>query len=409
MRKSWIIAGVVVLVGGLAVAMWPRAADIGRTRFFADQTYNFEALRVLSEIAEAGGDYNEAMQAIAGIRAGDAQGWFNAWKAAGDRASALAARTNDPVSKGDADLRAHTYYRSAEFFLRPDDPRRQTVWTRNINSFELGLKALGVAHERFAVPYGQHHLSAIYYPGPAGAEKRPLLVAVGGFDSTMEELYLLIAGGALRRGYSVLTYEGPGQGSVLREQGLTFQPDWEKPNGAVLDAFLAAHARPARIVLIGVSLGGYLAPRAAAFDQRIDGVVSYDVFYDGYAAATAKFPSAVLGMMFGDPGLAWAIQNGEWVFGVDNPEGVTEALSHYRLASVAPRIGADVLILAGDDDQFVPSAQADAFAKSLVNARSVTTVKFDRASGAAEHCQMGAPSIWQGALFDWLAAKFPSA
>jgi hypothetical protein len=38
----------------------------------------------------------------------------------------------------------------------------------------------------------------------------------------------------------------------------------------------------------------------------------------------------------------------------------------------------------------------------------VTTVRFDRASGAAEHCQIGAPSVWQAALFDWLSQKYPS-
>ena len=62
------------------------------------------------------------------------------------------------------------------------------------------------------------------------AQRRPLIVVVGGYDGTMEELYLSVVAAALRHGYAVLTYEGPGQGSVIREQGLTFQFDWEKPN-----------------------------------------------------------------------------------------------------------------------------------------------------------------------------------
>jgi alpha-beta hydrolase superfamily lysophospholipase len=44
---------------------------------------------------------------------------------------------------------------------------------------------------------------------------------------------------------------------------LQFTPEWEKPTSAVLDAFLATHAQPEKIVLIGLSMGGYLAPRAA--------------------------------------------------------------------------------------------------------------------------------------------------
>jgi hypothetical protein len=232
-RKAWLVAGMLTLAV-LAAVVWLRPRDVGRPRAFRDQAYYFESLRVQNDIAGVGGDTNEAMQAVAGIKAGDAEGWYNSWKAAGDRVSEMAARTNDPISKGNAYLRAHTYYRSAEFFLNPKDPRRSGLWARNIDSFEAGLKALRVAHERFVVPYGPHHLNAIYYPGPAGSEHRPLLMVVGGYDSTMEELYFSAVAAALQRGYSVLTYEGPGQGSVLREQRLPMQPDWEKPNGAVL-------------------------------------------------------------------------------------------------------------------------------------------------------------------------------
>ena len=65
-----------------------------------------------------------------------------------------------------------------------------------------------------------------------------------------------------------LCCDGPGQGSALRDQGLTFIHQWEKPTAAVIDAFLAGHSRPSKIVIVGMSMGGYLAPRAAAFDER---------------------------------------------------------------------------------------------------------------------------------------------
>lgn len=423
MKKVWIgVAGVAVVAAAVGVALH-KPADMGRSRLFSDQAYHFEALRVLNDNAAAGADPNEALQVIGGIKAGDAQGWFDAWKAAGDRVSARAAQTNDPITKGNAYLRAHTYYRAAEFFLDPHDPQRAGVWASNIENFEQGLKTLGVQHERFAVPYGQHHLNAIYYPGAPGSEKKPLLMIVGGYDSTMEELYFAGVAAALQRGYSVLTYEGPGQGSVLREQGLTFQPDWEKPNGAVLDKFIALHGKPARIVLLGQSLGGYLAPRAAAFDKRIDGVVAFDAFYDGYAIATNKMPKWVQGLHArgydgvlralvalkskNDPGQKWAIENGEWVFGVSDPLAVGDAFKPYTLAPVVGQIRADVLIMQGADDHFVPQNQAGDFANGLVNARSVTKVRFDQESGGGEHCQIGVPSLWEATLFDWMSAKFP--
>jgi hypothetical protein len=178
-RASVAIIGVVVVLAA-AWVFWPKPQDRGRLQFFSDRTYNFEASRVLNDVAAAGGDTGEAAQAVAGVKSGDAQGWYSAWQAAGDRTSALALRTNDPLSKGNALLRAHTYYRTAEFFLSPHDPQRPVIWRKNIDAFYRGLDVLGVIHERMAIPYGDHHLNAVYYPGPAGAEARPLLVVVGG-------------------------------------------------------------------------------------------------------------------------------------------------------------------------------------------------------------------------------------
>ena len=423
MRKFSLAALAVVAVLVAAFFFWPAHQDRGNPRFFADQTYNFETIRALNDVAVAGGDSEETNQAIAGLKAGDAQGWYTAWNAEGDRVAAVANRTDEPISKGNALLRAHTYYREAEFFLAPHDAKRPAVWKKNVAAFYAGLDTLGVRYERITVPYGKYHLNAIYYPGPAGSETKPLLVVVGGYDSTMEELYFSLAAAAHQHGYSVLTYEGPGQGSVIREQGLAFTPQWEKPNGAVLDTFLATHAKPAKIVLLGESLGGYLAPRAAAFDSRIDGVVAYDVFFDGGAAAARNVPHfafwlrshgymGLLNFLSGlksDPGTEWAQQNGMWVFGVKNSFAVLDAFKAYNLAPVAPRITADVLMFAGTDDHFIPLAQLDAFRTSLTHARSVTSVVFDRASGGSEHCQLGAPSLWQASLFDWLSVKFGSA
>ena len=95
-RLGWIVLGLVVLVA-LALLLWPAAPDMGHPRFFADQTYNFEAIRVLSDNAPAGGDTNEAAQAIGAIKAGDSESWYAAWSSAGDRASARARARNRPL------------------------------------------------------------------------------------------------------------------------------------------------------------------------------------------------------------------------------------------------------------------------------------------------------------------------
>ena len=178
-----------------------------------------------------------------------------------------------------------------------------------------------------------------------------------------------------------------------------------------------------KVVLVGMSIGGFLAPRAAAFDERIDGVVAFDVFFDFGAISSRSVPAiafwferhgldvlvntAVKIKAAFSPGLKWALQNSMWVMGTRDLLDTAKAVRAYTLQGVAQHIKADVLIFAGEDDHFVPIEQVKQFATSLTQARSVTSVIYDRKSGGAEHCQLGAVTLWHAAFFDWLARKFP--
>ena len=424
LASRWIWLALAVLVVVAVAYIVARPVDRGQSRFFADQSYHFQTLRALTDIAADGADTAEVLETIKHIRSGDAQGWFSAWSDTGDRVSVRAEKTMDQIAKGRALLRAHNYYRTAEFFLPPEDPKRPVSSAKNIQSFYAGLDALSVRYQRIKVPYSDgHHLDAVYYPAPESpSKKRPLIVLGGGFDSTIEELYFVLVKDANEHGYDVLTYDGPGQGSVLRDQGLPFTHEWEKPVKAVVDAFLADHPHPAKMVLVGMSMGGYLAPRAAAFDDRFDGVVAYDVFFDAGPIAARYVPpiaiwldehgfSTIVDLMVRakavlSPGFAWAASNGMWTTGTKRPLDTTRAMKKYSLSGVAQQIRGDVLILAGADDHFVPAEQVGQFERELTNARSATTKIYDRASGGAEHCQLGAQTLWHADFFDWMQLKF---
>jgi len=415
------VAGVPVI--GVVTYAALRRGDVGQCRFFVDQPYHFQTLRVMNDIPSDGADTAEVLETIKHIHCGDAQGWFRAWSGTGDRVARLAATTTDPIAKGRALLRAHNYYRTAEFFLPPEDAKRPVSSAKNSQSFYAGLDALGVVYQRIKVPYGEgHHLEAVHYPASEGGPGKPLIVLGGGYDSTLEELYFALVKDAHEHGYAVLTYDGPGQGSALREQGLKFTHEWEKPVKAVMDTFLAGHSRPHKMVLVGMSLGGYLAPRAAAFDERFDGVVAYDVWFDWGATGRRYVPPAAFWLHnhgFGalvemvaklraalSPGFAWASNNGMWTLGTKHPLDTIAEMEKFTLEGIAQRIKSDVLILAGTEDHFVPFEQVAQFEKSLTGARSVTTKIYDRASGGAEHCQFGAQTLWHADFFDWLLAKF---
>jgi len=271
-RNILIAVGIVVLLflGYLIVKPRPK----GAIRFFEDQPYNFQVLRTLGHAPFGGADSGEILSIVKDISEGDDESWYTSWMRMARRVEKWGRSLADRVGRGRALLRAHNYYRTAEFFLHPQDERRKETFGKSVELFFDALRDLRVRYQVIPVPCGEHTLKAIYYPGSSESRSKPLIVAHGGYDSTLEELYFMIAAAARERGYACLTFEGPGQGSVIREQGLRFTPEWEKPTGAVLDEFISRHGKPGKIVLIGASLGGYLAPRAAAFDKRIDGVVS---------------------------------------------------------------------------------------------------------------------------------------
>src|SRR5215469_12776812 len=367
--KSALLAQAAESIDAAPAATGPTQAVSPRGRFFANPTFHFETLRNAGYIVSTCAQLSEILETVKVISEGDAQSWYAAWEDTADRVLALAERTQDSLSKGGAYMRAGTYQRMAEFLLPPDDSKRPGSFEKIGSHFFKGLDTLGVRHERITIPYGAGKLRALYFPGPQEAQTKPLLMYGGGFDSILEEYYPNFAEAALKRGYSVLTYEGPGQGQALRKYALTYTPEWEKPVKAVLDEFLRTHARPSKIVLIGMSMGGYFAPRAAAFEERIAGVVAYDTCYDFSEVANRVISAAKNPEALKNIGVSWAYDNARWTMGTKDVDETLKACAAYTLAPVADRIRQDVLILEGTEDHFIPLHQTADFEKALVNAR----------------------------------------
>ncbi|MCH3915881.1 MAG: alpha/beta hydrolase [Spirochaetia bacterium] len=392
------------------------------TRWFKNQTYNFEVLRTLGESTFNGAEVGEVLSALSGIKDGDDEAWYQGWHRVAAMVETRAKALCNPVSYGKAMLRASNYYRTAEFFLNPKDERRLPTFDKSVNTFDDGLGHLGINYEIFSIPYESKQLKAVYFPGGTDAGSKPLIVAHGGYDSTLEELYSLVAAAALQRGYAALIFEGPGQGSAIRKYGMRFTPEWEKPTGAVLDEFIGKFGKPKKIVLVGASMGGYLAPRAAAFEKRIDGVVAFDVCYDFQEAAMRKTPVFVRKLyrkghtglvdfllksaMKSRPGVQWGVQNAKWTMGAKSPSDLLSIFKQYNLRDTAKLITCDVFIAAGEKDHHFPLEQISSFKSALTNARSVTTRIFTEQEGGQEHCQMGAISVFHEALFEWIEKTF---
>jgi pimeloyl-ACP methyl ester carboxylesterase len=390
---------------------------------FDDRSFDYQTLRALAYAPFGGSEAGEVFVTTERIAEGDTEAWYDEWRATAQRVERLAAEAadegRDRTARG-ASLRAHTYYRTAEFFLPSDDPRRPATYDRSRACFREGVDRLDTPVKRLAIPYEDTELPGyLFRPAASTDGPHPTVVCLGGFDSLAEELYFLCGvPEALARGYAVVLFEGPGQGAPLREQGLTARPDWEHVVGPVLDHLADTPGLDdSRVGLVGVSFGGYYAPRAAAFDERIGAVVAFDHMHDLWLASAgenpllarvfARLPDAVVN---GAAALGertsvearWLMSNSRWVFGVETAAELQRTLREYSLTDVARRIECPTLVLAGEDDHFVPLSLASEFA-DLVSGPTTLRV-FTTEEGAGEHCQVGNLSLAAGEIYDWLDA-----
>jgi hypothetical protein len=111
-------------------------------------------------------------------------------------------------------------------------------------------KLLGTPFEIITIPYENTTLPGYLFMVDDSGKPRPTVIYNNGFDSTQEESYVAIGAAALRRGYNVLTFDGPGQGAAIRHQKLVFRPEWEAVLSPVIDyahAQRSVEARPLRI------------------------------------------------------------------------------------------------------------------------------------------------------------------
>jgi alpha-beta hydrolase superfamily lysophospholipase len=387
----------------------------GEQRFFRTAPFEFELIRALWAAPFGGGDFGEVMTVIPEIKEGDFDSWYRAWSRLATTIAARGQALVDPVSRGNAQLRSGAYMRTAEFFLTPDDERREHAGSFCREQFYAGLNGLSVDFTRSKLPFDGVELETLFLRSGA-AEHDDVLVVLGGFDSTPEELYFTIGAAALQRGFHVLIWEGPGQGQLLRAHRRTFEPDWERPAAVALDS-LSEHCVPRAVVGVGISLGGHLLARAAAHLDRYQGIVLFDYFPSVLAAFEHKVPGRLRGVFRRmppgterlarlyarrDPELAWMLANAMWTFGAKSIAELIERLHAFDEAAWTDRIDTHVLALLGEEEGFFDKSLAYDFVGRLTSARSKRLREFRREEGGHLHCRNGAIHLAHEEIFDWI-------
>jgi pimeloyl-ACP methyl ester carboxylesterase len=332
----------------------------------------------------------------------DYAGWRDTFVALGERAAAEQ-RTLD----------AALHFRAAEFFMTPDDPRKATLRQRLLPMLRA---ASGVpASARHEVAFGQLRLPAWHLPAD---DARGVVVVFGGFDSYVEEFFPILTRLRSQR-WTVVAFEGPGQGSVLEDQRAPMTRDWHLPLGAVLDAFGLDD-----VTLVGISLGGCLAIRAAAFEPRVRRVVAFDVLDDFGACMAAQMDRPVrallrLALAVGADALVdraaaavarrravaeWGLAQAMHVFGCTSPSAALRAAATYHTRDVSLLVRQDVLLLAGAGDHYVPLRQLWRQARRLTGARSLTARVFTAAEHGQAHCQVSNLPLALTVISSWADA-----
>ena len=399
----------------------------GTGYLFKDKTFNFEAKRVLQYAVDRSAEINEVLQTVSRIKEKDTESWYNEWLKTANKIDSLATfGLYDSLYKANLFARAHTYYRTAEFFLLANDKRKIEVYNKSITTFYKSLDLENVDYIKMQIPYKESFLSGVFFQGNEKAKDNPLIVIVNGYDSYKEETYFLLAEEAINKGYAVLIYDGPGQGESIRKNNLLMTHEWEKPNSAVLDFFIENQYIPDDIILFGYSLGGILVTRASAFDKRITGIVNFDIFYDFADAALYESPdnfkSAIINkekisgttkfvmkkMLKYNPHFRWAMTQGEFVFGLNSqkPWEILQEYTKYTIKDISENVTCKVLLMAGEEDHFVPVSFLELNRQALRNAQNITTISYSEETGGQEHCQVGAILNWRADFFKWLEVNF---
>ncbi|MFI1868710.1 alpha/beta hydrolase family protein [Streptomyces jumonjinensis] len=390
-------------------------------RFIPSEVMDDQLKHQLSMMTFGMSDLGECLEAARAIRADDEESWISAWS---ERARSLQQRAESAerhgrrVSAGDAYLRAATYWRaSLMHFSRSDDLRTRTNAISAYDCYDRYLALSGYPGESVRIPYEDSFLPSYLYRSPEAGREAPLLIFFQGRDAWPEDTRWLYDG-AIRRGYHCLAVQGPGQGLALRLNELPFRHDWEKVVTPVVDAAVALEGvAPDRIGLMGLSFGGYLAPRAAAFEQRLKACVANpgvlhwgesvraglpDSLGDALAEGPEVFNAAASAVTARSPLAEWFLRDSSWKHGVSTPYDLFQEFDACDLTGIAGRISCETLVMDGTEERF-STGQARRLYDALDCPKEFMV--FDGASTAQLHCQNGGTATAAEFTFDWLDGR----
>jgi dienelactone hydrolase len=293
---------------------------------------------------QAGVDYNDFVATTSRIDRWD--DWLAAWCENGDMHAGLAGEAASRITAGEAWSRATVAYHFAKFVWVVDPERSRAAADKAVAAMYEAHRHLDPEAERHEIPLDGGWIAG-NLRRPPGEERSPLVLLVPGLDSTKEEFFRL-ENVFLDRGMATFSMDGPGQGECGYD--LPIRPDYDVAVTAVLDSLEAGDDIDLdRVGLLGVSLGGYYAPRVLAFEPRVkagvglSGPYRFSDIWDGAPPQTRETFVAKS-------------------FAKDHEEGRAKA-AELDLSGVAERIEQPYLAITGRLDRLIPWEQSERAAR----------------------------------------------
>jgi len=356
---------------------------------------SYQFRRALGETQEGGGAVSECFQAASRMTP-DLESWHREWLVVAERNDQRGDREEKQGhirSAMNCWLRAADYYRSAEFWLLPEDPRRLATFDKCERASRKWLKYLG--GEVVEIPYEKGVSLPAYFVKPRNISSCPVLISFGGLDSFKDELWFMTGRGAVQRGIAVLMVDGPGQGGTLRRHKVPTRFDYEVPVGRCIDYLLSrGDVDRKRIAVSGSSLGGYYSARAGAKEHRLAACISHGAIWD-------------VAQRFRDRGEGHALANHmKWVFGAKSMAEAIEKAAPFKLEGVLGEMRCPYLVLHGGHDVLGVENSKTVYEYAKKHGVNVTLRLTTEEETGAEHCQHDNPTLGQELMADWLADIF---
>jgi dienelactone hydrolase len=424
-RRLFLTSGAAAAVASAAQAPPPpspeKAPAAAPASPFNDPDFGFTAQIALGGSYYRGGDPGKLLVILSQIKPGDFESAWQAYREAGVEARTLAekaAAKKHTVSAREAYLWAASYFSAAMRFLDgTDNPDRMLDgWKEYAACWSAAAGLFDPPIERIEIPYEGTALTGWFLRADNSHRRRPLVLLNNGADGLEKSMYVLGGAGALARGYNCLIFNGPGQGDSLWVRKLYFRPDWEKVITPAVDAMV--HHRevdPKRIALIGVSQGGYWAPRALAFEHRIAAGVADPGVFDvsepwlhNLPAFVRKilddgnkdqFDSMVRMGLSSNPRTQMTLRFRMRPYGLTSYYDAFHGVQEYTLKDVAAKIRCPMLITSPEGEQFFPG-QAQKLYDALQCPKTI--VQFTHEQGAEQHCEVAAPGYRDFEIYNWL-------